>query len=457
MKKHKQLRKQLAWINFVLFGTVLTGCGVLFFVLPKINSSVVENRRLTPFPQFSWHSFFEGHFTDSLDQYVADHFAFREELVSTSFQLAEWRGIPNREVKFYDASQLAKNKPGIITAESALNDTLAAADTATVNENGDIIANMVVHNGMAIQYFGGNATMAARYAQAINKFRAALPASVRIYDVVVPSHYDLYMPDAFRRSSNSEKKNIDVIYSNLLPGIIAVDAWTPMMAHRNEYLFFRTDHHWTGAGAYYAYAATAERAGMQPLALSQMQTRIQNNWLGSLYALTRDERLKEKPDTAICYMVPNSVKTFRYTDENITKPIPASLYFKGGGYGMYLGGDFPLMKVETTNRTGRSVVIIKNSYGNAFSPYFAANFDKVYIIDYRYFNHNLPDFVRENGITDVVFINGSFSANTSWHIMRIEKLLKGAAPAGNADSLPKMDTALLRKDSSFTDTLKRPN
>ncbi|MCU0432079.1 MAG: DHHW family protein [Bacteroidia bacterium] len=455
MKKHKQIRKRLAWINFVLFGAVLTVGGVLFFVLPKIQSSAVENRRLTPFPRFSMHSFFEGHYTDSLDQYVADHFAFREALVSTSFQLAEWRGIPNREVKFYDASQLAKNKPGAITTNATLPDSLAAADTATVNENGDIIANMVVHNGMAIQYFGGNATMAARYAQAINKFRTVLPASVRIYDVVVPSHYDLYMPDEFRRSSNSEKKNIDIIYSNLNPGIIAVDAWTPMMAHKNEYLFFRTDHHWTGAGAYYAYAATVERAGMQPLALGQMQTRVQKNWLGSLYALTRDERLKEKPDTAVCYMIPNSYKAWRYTDENITKPIPAALYHKGGGYGMYLGGDFPLMKVETSNRSGRSVVILKNSYGNAFAPYFAAHFDKVYIIDYRYFNHSLPDFVKENGITDVVFINGSFSANTSWHIMRIEKLLKGAPPQNNSDSLPGIDSALIRKDSLLTDTLKR--
>jgi hypothetical protein len=457
MKKHRQLRKWLAWINLMVFGTVLTVTGILFFAFPKINSSLVENRRLTPFPQFSWHSFFEGQFTDSLDLYVADHFAFREQLVSTSFKLAQWRGIPNKEVKFYDAPQLKKDNPKAATPgiPATAADSLAAADTTAVNENGDIITNMVVHNGMAIQYFGGNATMAARYAQAINKFRTALPASVRIYNVVVPSHYDLYMPAEFKRSSNSEKKNIDIIYSNLNPGIIAVDAWTPMMAHKDEYLFFRTDHHWTGAGAYYAYAATAERAGMQPLPLSQMQTRVQKNWLGSLYALTRDERLKEHPDTAVCYMIPNSVKTTRYTDENITKPIPASLYFKGGGYGMYLGGDFPLMKIETGNRIGRSVVIIKNSYGNAFAPYFAANFDKVFIIDYRYYNHSLPDLVKENGITDVVFINGSFSANTSWHIMRIEKLLKGAQPAAPADSLPKIDTALLRSDSARIDSIKR--
>lgn len=449
-----QLKRKLAYINIIVFGTVLTVMGVIFFIQKPTLVSDVEKRKLATMPVFTLDKFFEGKYTDSLDKYVADQFPFREDLVSTSFWIAEHRGMRDEEVKFYSASTLKKTEPDKVPGktDTLAGDSALAIDSAnTVGDGGDIVSNMLIYNGMAIQFFGGNDKMGKTYAAAINKFRKAWPATVNIYDVVVPSTADLYMPAEYKKQSASEKRNIDVIYASLDPGIESVDAYSMMMAHKDEYLFFNTDHHWTGTGAYYAYSAFCNTAGMAPIQFSQMERKVKKNWLGSLYLLCRDQRLRENPDSAVYYKVPGPYKCWRYVDTNIEKGISIPLYAEyGSGYGVFLGGDYPLMKVETEKKTGRSVVIVKNSFGNGFAPYFVANFDKVYIIDYRYFNHSLVDFVNNNGITDVVFLNNSFSANTGWHIRQIEKLLKGVS---HKPVQPKNDT--VKKPDA--DTTRRKN
>lgn len=450
--RKKRLKHKLAYINIVLFGTLLTVVGIVFFIQKPGHYSPVEKRKLATIPHFSWKSFFKGIYTDSLGFYVADQFPMRDGLVSFSFDLAEHRGVRDKKVKLYQASMLKKQDPDKVMgkSDSLPGDSALTVDSANAaGDGGDIVSNMLIYNGMAIQFFGGNDKMGRTYAEAINKFRKAWGTEVNIYDVVVPSTADLYMPDEYRKQSASEKRNIDVIYANLAPGIKTVDAYSPMMAHKDEYLFFNTDHHWTGTGAYYAYSAFCQTAGMTPIQFSQMERKVTKKWWGSLYQLCRDERLRDNPDSGVYYKVPGPYKCWRYTDGNITKGISTPLYVEyGAGYGVYLGGDFPLMKVETEKKTGRSVVIIKNSFGNGFAPYFVANFDKVYIIDYRYFSHSLVDFVNENGITDVVFLNNSFSANTGWHIRQIEKLLKGVKPGAavsKSDSAKKQDADTNRK------------
>lgn len=453
-----KLKHKLAYINIILFGTVLTVMGVVFFIQKPTLISDVEKRKLTTMPKFGWTNFFEGKYTDSLDKYVADQFPFREDLVSTSFWITEHRGVRDEEVKFYSASTLKKEDDPAKTVgaiDSVKGDSAIAVDSAnTVGDGGDIVSNMLIYNGMAIQFFGGNDKMGKTYAAAINKFRKAWGNNVNIYDIVVPSTADLYMPAEYKKQSASEKRNIDVIYANLDPGVKTVDAYSLMMAHKNEYLFFNTDHHWTGTGAYYAYSAFCTTAGMQPIQFSQCERKVKKNWLGSLYLLCRDQRLRENPDSAVYYKVPGPYNCWRYVDSNIDKGIKIPLYAEyGSGYGVFLGGDYPLMKIETEKKTGRSVAIIKNSFGNGFSPWMVANFDKVYVIDYRYFNHSLVDFVNTNGITDVVFLNNSFSANTGWHIRQIEKLLKGvsghpAKPKNDSTQKSPADTTRKRKADS---------
>ncbi len=441
----KARKKNFSMLNLVLFTAVLGVMGVYFFFSPRHAVSELEKRKLAGVPVFSWDSLFHGSYLDSIDLYVADNFPFRERFVATSFRLKEIRGIRSDEIGFIETKiGVEQQIPtdididiGTDTALLAQNDSLVFDTTGTGDEAG---AGLLIFNGRAMELFGGNNAMAKSYATTINKFQEALAGRATIYVAAVPSSIAFLAPDEYRRMALSEKANIDAVYTNLAPGIRTVDAYTEIAAHRGEYIYFGTDHHWTALGAYYAYSAFCKSAAIAPIQLTAMEKKTKRNYLGSLYYLTRDSRLRENPDSVEYWKVPGRHKTYRYAGGAAqNKPVAGSLYAEGsGGYGVFLGGDNPLMRIDTEVKNGRKVVIVKNSYGNPFATYFVANYEQVYVIDYRYYNHSLIDLVTENNINDVVFINGVFSLNTTWHIRMIGKLLRpgaGGKPKADSDSV----------------------
>ena len=88
-------------------------------------------------------------------------------------------------------------------------------------------------------------------------------------------------------------------------------------------------------------------------------------------------------------------------------------------YSVFLHGDQPLTEIQTENKNGRKAVVVKESFGNAFSPFY----ETVYIVDQRYFELNLLDFIKQNGVTDLIFINNVFAANTAVQIQWIQGLM----------------------------------
>jgi hypothetical protein len=120
-------------------------------------------------------------------------------------------------------------------------------------------------------------------------------------------------------------------------------------------------------------------------------------------------------------------KCFKCSAKNPDKGSKSSLYveFASGpnSYGVFLGGDIPLLRVDTEVKNGRKVLFIKNSFGNAFAPYLVSHYEEVYIIDYRYFNGSIKELIAKNGITDLVFLTPTFSANTQWHINKLTGIL----------------------------------
>ena len=92
-------------------------------------------------------------------------------------------------------------------------------------------------------------------------------------------------------------------------------------------------------------------------------------------------------------------------------------------YSVILHGGKPLTEIQTENKNGRKAVVVKESFGNAFSPFLVAHYETVYIVDQRYFELNLLDFIKQNGVTDLIFINNVFAANTAVQIQWIQGLM----------------------------------
>jgi hypothetical protein len=438
-------------INTVVFSTVLAIFGIFFFVFPRQDVSDFEKRKLSPWPQYSLDSMLYGKYIDSIDLFAADHFPFREELVELSFNLKDWRGIKNDEIAFYNAADIKSNEPvKPIRAVDTVADTAGVVEDTTAGPPGEEVNNLFIVEGRAMEIFGGNCNMAQSYAKTINKYQAELgQTGVRIFDVAVPSSIEYFAPNQYKKQYSTEKRNIDCVYAALDPAVKGVDAYSSIAAHTNENIYFRTDHHWTGLGAYYAYTAFCSSAGMTPLQLSEMEHKQKTGYLGSLYWLTRDSRLKENPDTVDYWKIPGTYKTTCYNKGDQTKGFKGSIYAESAsganGYGVFLGGDWPLMKIENDVKNGKKCVLVKNSYGNPFGTYLPYHYETVYVIDYRYYTGSLKQLVIDEKITDLIFLNGVFSINTSWHIQMVGKIMNGVGKS--VPKNPPADTTKPKQDS----------
>lgn len=417
-------------IQFVSFCLLLTGIGLLSLLETKKSVSVDEKRKLTPLPGYNWPALKHGAYTDSLELYYADNFPWREHFLGTAFALEHARGMKSEEVSFYSTEKKPGQKAPHLKQKAQAKDS---GDDASLTA--EVSKGLIIYNNMAMQVFGGSEKMAKSCAKSINTFAAALPPEVRTYCMVAPTAGEFYIPQSYRKMARSEKENIATIYANLNPGISPVDAISEMAEHTKEYLYFNTDHHWTALGAYYAYRATCEKMGIIPNEISAMPKKTIPGFLGSLYWLTRDPKLLERKDFVDYYQVPGQFTTRAYTKNNPNKPITTSLlagYASGSNaYSVFLGGDYPLIQIKSNAESGRKLLIIKNSYGNPYAVFFVSHFDEVYVIDYRYYEKGVLPLIKEAGITDVLIAYGSFSANTSWHISRLQHIMYPKAGKSN--------------------------
>ncbi|MDX1903840.1 MAG: DHHW family protein [Thermonemataceae bacterium] len=438
------MQAKLLLIRFgtFLFVILLLVLGILFFFLPKKSISDYEKRKLAPFPHFSWKNFWTGEYLDSLDMYVADNFPFRDGFVQTNFTLTQNRGFKSEEVAFYKQEVVTNAGMDKNTKTDSTEAKKSRADEIIEGEaDKSPIRGVMIYKGMAIQVFGGGNSTAKYCADVINYYQENLKNKAKVYSVVVPTHGEFYLPHKYRHTS--EKKNIDYLYSQLNSEVISVNITETLHEHKDEYIFFNTDHHWTGLGAYYAYQEFCKKANLKAIPLAKMERRVINGFLGSLYWLTRDKRLKENIDSVVYHKIPDTAyKVFSHPKKNPNKRFVGLLYadFAKGpnAYSVYLADDFSL--VEVTNpkvKNGRKAMIIKNSFGNAFSPYLVSHFEQVFIVDYRYWDKSLLKMIEENNITDVIIFHYSFSANTAPDLQRIKNLLKDFDKPKTTNTPPK--------------------
>lgn len=334
----------------------------------------------------------------------------------------------------------------------------AAGDEEFTGDITDFLNNGILVNGVkmygekaGIMLFGGNDKQGQRYAELISSYKRELGDGVNVYNMVVPTSVEFYLPKKYAKYSNSEKREIEFIYSKLTDGVIPVDAYSVLETHKDEYIYFRTDHHWSDLGAYYAYTAFCNAIGQTPPPLSDYTAKTKEElFVGSLFGYTNDITLKNNPDTFTYYMTKSPFKgeTYNYRTLTLTEANPIYHEYATGSamYGMFLGSDGIHVKITTSAGTGRKIVMFKESYGNAFAPYLIDSFDEIYVIDIRYFGKNAVQYIKDVGATDVLFINNVFAANTSKLIDGIERLL--ISPTGTVIVTAPPETTPAVSDSS---------
>lgn len=290
----------------------------------------------------------------------------------------------------------------------------------------------------AMEIPSASAKLMTRYAETLSSMHTLMPDS-RVFSLITPNAGEFYSPESFHTGKHSQKDMIDKTYSQM-DSILTVDAYSALRAHTDEYIYFRTDHHWTARGAYYAYTALCGAAGFDPVALDAFKTGRYDTFLGSMYGWTSEypqsKALKKNPDYLEYYLpvTPSSAEYFSTAamTDGVKIPVVDTSISEdySNKYLCFIRGDTPICRVTTENKNGLKCAVIKESYGNALIPFLTSHYEEIYVIDPRKFNSenspaklSLPAFVKDNEINDVLVVNYPFMINNKAYISMLEKLL----------------------------------
>ena len=187
-----------------------------------------------------------------------------------------------------------------------------------------------------------------------------------------------------------------------------VDVRQTLADHKGEYIYYRTDHHWTSTGAYYAYQQLCTALGLTPFAPSAHTARTAGGFYGTHYSKARTP--DAEPDTITYYDLPNALTIYTVTApgqpaEGETTGLydtdKLSVYDK---YAMFLHGNNGLSRIKGDG-TGRGrILVIKDSYANCFVPYLTANYADIDVVDFRNYNYGLDQLIADNGYDQILVL-----------------------------------------------------
>ncbi len=438
--------------------SVFAVVGLYSLVDVDATESKTENRRLAQKPEFSWSALWDGSYISQLETYYSDTFPGRELLLKANQSLnvlyhfsgddnllvldyeggAEQGGqsmtAPEPENPPVEETPEVPNEPEIpeVPEEPEIDDT----ENLEYTSAGSII--IVGDRAMDVPY--ATESIVKSYAQAVGNIQTALGEDVQVISLLTPNAAQFYSQKDFHTGASDQKAMIELCYGEMDERIIKVDAFSKLKAHKDEYVYFRTDHHWTQLGAYYAYTAFCEAMGWEAVALDSFETGTYEGFLGSMYGWTsqypQSAVLKNNPDTLTYYLpvVETHAKYYADADLENSTGYPVSVVYQGiteeqtNKYLCFLGGDHPAAVVESAV-DGPVCLVLKESYGNAFIPFLTSHYSKIVVIDPREFNQqgkpslDLTAFAKAQGVDDVIVINYPFMVSSEPYVSYLNKLV----------------------------------
>lgn len=416
--------KRIHLANVAVFCSLLFLGGIASLAMKKDSVSVMENRKLATFPVYSDSALWSGQYFKNIEQYYADNFPLRDKWISFSNSFRSRFGYESGDIKIYDPANDAEANEKNDTIKNTVNTGPLPDDGAI----GEVKKRLFVFKNRGFEMFGGGPGVGKAYANVINSYnRLGLP-NLQVYNLVIPVALEFEITEKYKNLQKPNRPAIENIYNNLDSNIKKVWAIDEIRKHREEYIYFNTDHHWTSLGAYYAYRAFCETAGLTPVSLDSVRYKVKPSFLGSLYRLTRDPKLKENPDSVKYYLFRDSVRFYIGSNNSLTYWGKSKMYAESvsgvNSYSIFLQGDLPIVKMETQHKNGRKIAIVKESYGNAFAPFLINNYEKIIVVDQRYYTGDFVKMLKTEGINELLFINNIFAAHTPFHIEKIKGLKK---------------------------------
>lgn len=346
-------------------------------VSPDRTFSEVENRNLeqlpavdfgTPEKLFRDGNFFNGQFMRDFETYTTDQFIGRDAWVDLKARTERALGKKeNNNVYFAD------------------NDTLItrfdqpAADRVTENLN------------------------------YVNKFVENV--DIPVVFSLIPTQACIWADRLPEGAPNASQTDLMAQAQGAVTGATWADVYTPLMEHKDEDIFYRTDHHWTSLGAYYGYTGLASALGYTPVPLTDYTPTVRSTeFYGTVFSSSGVRWVK--PDTITTYVPDDGITVVSHTYDNSGNPVEEqrALYVESflsvkDKYSMFLGGNQSLGVVTNTNNPdGPKLLIIRDSYADSLVPFLTAHYSEIHLIDPRYYHLSVKDYVEQNGIDQALVL-----------------------------------------------------
>lgn len=384
-------------ITSFIFVIVLVFFFALVMIIPKDEkASVQENRPLAEMPIATPSSVFSGEFGSAYETYLTDNVGFRSSFVRLGTIIEDSRGIKSK--------------------------TTGKIVTLT---NGSQLA---LKDGKIMEIFKKNPESMQQYIDVLNSYSEKFSKDINMYVMLAPTQIE-FDESEYGELADSEKEVIDTVYASL-NNFKTADAYSKLSKHTDEYIYFRTDHHWTQRGAYYGYQAIMEAKGSQPVDIDSMKVNKLNGFLGYLYNQANVPEYAEYADEIEYfdfgenYLINAKIKE----ESGQISPYQSRIYMPPTGdaaptYGIFMGADHPFAEINTNVKNGQTVLVIKDSYANALLPLLTNNYERILVVDPRNFYGTVTELTEEYQIDDIIFVNYVFTTSLPGFVEFIKNIL----------------------------------
>ncbi len=322
-----------------------------------------------------------------------------------------------------DADKSGEDKSGVTTTKPASSNVITTSDKPY--QSGGVY--VVGSAGYEMYNYVGS--LAEKYQSTVNAVADSLSGVSQVYAMAIPLSSGITLPDElFSDIPGSDQAQAEKdILAGMGQNVKTIPLHDVMMSHRTEYIYFRTDHHWTALGAYYAYVQFCTAKGITPHNLSDYEVSQFPGFLGSFYNDGgKPDAMKNDPDTVNAYHPVSATASMKYGDnENSTLTGGQVIFDESTAsaslkYGTFIMGDNPFTVIENPEvSNGESCIVVKESFGNAFVPFLVDHYQTVYVVDYRYYSGSITQLARDKGVKDVLFVNNLSAIRGSYQMGKL--------------------------------------
>lgn len=367
MEKLKQKIKQIKeYPLIIIFFSIIFIIFIIDIFTPQNEYSNIENRFLQEKPEFSFEDFIKNKFVTKYELYINDQFVFRDKWISTKSRMEHYFGkLENNNI--------------VYGSDGYMFDKVQSIDKNQLEKN------ITSLNKFCNRYKDLNITV------------GLIPNSYEVLKDKLPWGLELY----------NQTDLIDKVYRDVLDNRAkTLDILNIMKQNKDKYIYYKTDHHWTTLGAYYAYDEYIKSMNEYPVDIDKLKKQEVNYFIGTYFS--KSKKYNTNFDVINYYDI--DIDGVYINDKKYKSMYDLDKFKQRDKYGAFIRGnnDLTVIKNKTNSNVNKTnskrILLIKDSFGNSFAPFLTFNYDEVYIVDLRYNTERLSSIIKDTSFDNILIL-----------------------------------------------------